>query len=197
MFRMVPPPIIRSANNCIYRIRYLSQRYCYLLLSWKSWNRFECAVGGVRQQSVYFTTKLCFSFIRGAWKVVHEKQKVRKLPFWNSFSKQRRALKLSKQMNQTTYFSIFNLPYELEVFVVWLKFDYMCWLECLNRGTVQFHGLILLFWSFDGKNSERPNATTPLVLLHLTNGFHFPLITLTLLCDWQTFNVCERHSKRG
>jgi hypothetical protein len=23
-------------------------RYCYLPLSWKSWNRFECAVGGVR-----------------------------------------------------------------------------------------------------------------------------------------------------
>jgi hypothetical protein len=21
--------------------------YCYLPLSWKSWNRFECAVGGV------------------------------------------------------------------------------------------------------------------------------------------------------
>jgi hypothetical protein len=28
--------------------RYLSRRYCYLPLSWKSWNRFECAVGGVR-----------------------------------------------------------------------------------------------------------------------------------------------------
>ena len=30
MFRMVPPPIIRSANNCIYSIRYLSHCYCYL-----------------------------------------------------------------------------------------------------------------------------------------------------------------------
>ena len=48
MFRVVPPPIIRSAYNCIYSIWYLSHRYCYLLLSWKSWNRFECAVGGVR-----------------------------------------------------------------------------------------------------------------------------------------------------
>ena len=33
---------------------------CYLLLSWKSWNRFECVVGGVRhpqhnQTSVYST----------------------------------------------------------------------------------------------------------------------------------------------
>jgi len=32
---------------CIYSIWYLSHRYCYLPLSWKSWNRFECAVGGV------------------------------------------------------------------------------------------------------------------------------------------------------
>ena len=46
MFRVVPSPIIRSANNCIYSIWYLSHRYCYLPLSWKRWNRFECAVGG-------------------------------------------------------------------------------------------------------------------------------------------------------
>ena len=32
MFRVVPPPIIRSANNCIYSIWYLSYRYCYLPL---------------------------------------------------------------------------------------------------------------------------------------------------------------------
>ena len=38
MFRVVPPPIIRSANNCTYSIWYLSHRYCYLPLSWKSWN---------------------------------------------------------------------------------------------------------------------------------------------------------------
>jgi len=48
MFRVVPPPTIRSANNCIYSIWYLSHRYCYLPLSWKSWNWLECAVGGVR-----------------------------------------------------------------------------------------------------------------------------------------------------
>jgi len=47
MFRVVQLHIIRSANNCIYSIWYLSQRYCYLPLSWKSWNWFECAVGGV------------------------------------------------------------------------------------------------------------------------------------------------------
>jgi len=48
MFRAVPLPTIRSANNCIYSIWYLSHRYCYLPLSWKSWNWCECAVDGVR-----------------------------------------------------------------------------------------------------------------------------------------------------
>jgi hypothetical protein len=36
MFRVVLPPIM----NCIYSIWYLSHRYCYLPLSWNSWNRF-------------------------------------------------------------------------------------------------------------------------------------------------------------
>jgi len=40
MFRMVPSPVIRSANNSIYSIWYLSHRYCYLPLSWKRWNWF-------------------------------------------------------------------------------------------------------------------------------------------------------------
>ena len=48
MFRVVPSPTIRSANNCIYSIWYLSHRYCYLPLSWKSWNWSECTVGSVR-----------------------------------------------------------------------------------------------------------------------------------------------------
>ena len=48
IFRVVPPPIFMSANNCIYSIWYLSHPYCYLPLSWKSWNWFECAVGEVR-----------------------------------------------------------------------------------------------------------------------------------------------------
>ena len=46
MFRVVLPLIIRSAYYCIYSIWYLSHRYCYLPLTWKSWNWFECAVGG-------------------------------------------------------------------------------------------------------------------------------------------------------
>jgi hypothetical protein len=33
MFRVVPPPIIRGANNCIYSIWYLSDRYCYVPLA--------------------------------------------------------------------------------------------------------------------------------------------------------------------
>jgi len=32
VFRVVPPPIIRSTNNYIYSIWYLSHRYCYLPL---------------------------------------------------------------------------------------------------------------------------------------------------------------------
>jgi hypothetical protein len=37
-----------GAHTTIYSIWYLSQhRYCYLPLSWKSWNQFECAVGGI------------------------------------------------------------------------------------------------------------------------------------------------------
>jgi hypothetical protein len=47
MCRVVLPPIIRSANNCIYSIRYLSHHYCYLQPSWKSWIWFEYAVGGL------------------------------------------------------------------------------------------------------------------------------------------------------
>jgi hypothetical protein len=37
MFRVVPPPIIRSAYDYPQHLA-LSHRYCYLPLSWKSWN---------------------------------------------------------------------------------------------------------------------------------------------------------------
>jgi len=36
MFRVVPPPIIRTAYKCIYSIWYLSHRYCHLPLSCRS-----------------------------------------------------------------------------------------------------------------------------------------------------------------
>jgi hypothetical protein len=45
MFQVVSPLIIRSTHNCIYGIWYLSNHYCYVHLSWKSWNWFECGVG--------------------------------------------------------------------------------------------------------------------------------------------------------
>jgi len=45
MFRVVPPPIIRSAYNCIYSIWYLSHCYGYLLLLWKSSHSFMIAAG--------------------------------------------------------------------------------------------------------------------------------------------------------
>jgi hypothetical protein len=49
----------RSAYNCIYSIWYFLHRYCSLPLSWKSWNRFECAVGGVRHpQHTQFPLRL-------------------------------------------------------------------------------------------------------------------------------------------
>jgi hypothetical protein len=75
MFRVVLPPIIRSAFNCIYSIWYLSHRYCYLPLSWKSWNSFECAVGGVRhpQHTQSWWRKQCEE--RAEWKRITEKAK--------------------------------------------------------------------------------------------------------------------------
>ena len=45
MLRVVFPPIVRSTHNCIYSIWYLSNRYRYLPLWWKSWNWSECGVG--------------------------------------------------------------------------------------------------------------------------------------------------------
>jgi hypothetical protein len=61
MFRVVLPPIIRRAYNCTFSIWYLSHRYCYLTLSWKSWNRFECAVGGVRQYCLKWQDAKCLN----------------------------------------------------------------------------------------------------------------------------------------
>jgi hypothetical protein len=58
MFWVVPSPIIRTANNCIYNTWLVSHHYCYLPPSWKSWNWFECAVGGV----VLSGNDLCISY---------------------------------------------------------------------------------------------------------------------------------------
>ena len=70
------PPIIRSAHKCIYSIWYLSHRYCYLLLSWKNWNWFECAVLCCRWRTPQNNQKNlagrrhCFEFFRARrWSV--------------------------------------------------------------------------------------------------------------------------------
>jgi hypothetical protein len=68
MFRVVPPPIIRSANNCIHCIWYLSHRYCYQPLSWRCWNRFECAVVGVRHPQHTQTGSNTFKIAAGSSK---------------------------------------------------------------------------------------------------------------------------------
>jgi hypothetical protein len=92
MFRVVPPPIIRSAYNCIYSIWYLSLRYCYLPLSWKSWNRFERAVGGVRHCSTIAAdssngvtnTRCCrYSCMRSWWWVEVPPETCRAVPYIN------------------------------------------------------------------------------------------------------------------
>jgi len=67
MFRVVLPPNIRGAYNRIYSIWYLSHRYCYLPLSWKSWNRFECAVSGV----LYMFRVVLPPIIRGAYNRIY------------------------------------------------------------------------------------------------------------------------------
>ena len=38
LFRVVPPPIIRSTYNCNHSIWHWSNRFCFLPLSWRSWN---------------------------------------------------------------------------------------------------------------------------------------------------------------
>jgi hypothetical protein len=71
MFRVVLPPIIGSAYNCIHSIWYLSHRYCYLPLSWKSWNQFECGVGGVRHpHHTQTTTLLQIYVITSHWYII-------------------------------------------------------------------------------------------------------------------------------
>jgi hypothetical protein len=74
MFRVVLSSIIRSAYTCIYSIWYLSHRYCYLPLSWKTWNRFECAVGGVRRTDI--SEEICVLVARG---IVSYKSIIRKI----------------------------------------------------------------------------------------------------------------------
>jgi hypothetical protein len=51
MFQVVAQPIIRSANNCIYSVWYLSQRYWYLLLQRQVEVTYMFVVAGSCRQS--------------------------------------------------------------------------------------------------------------------------------------------------
>jgi len=68
MLRVAPPPIIRRANNCIYSIRYLSHRYCYLPLSWKSWNWFWVCCGWRIYIYIYIYIYICSYYSLWEWK---------------------------------------------------------------------------------------------------------------------------------
>ena len=72
MFRVVPPPIIRSVNNCIYSILYLSDRYCYPPLQgvnktvnyiFTCFVHFFCAICAIFDAGVFH--KNAFSDLRG------------------------------------------------------------------------------------------------------------------------------------
>jgi len=59
MFQVVPLPIIRNTNNCVYRIWYLRYRYCYLPLS------------GTGSSNGVTNTRCCrYSCLRSWWWVV-------------------------------------------------------------------------------------------------------------------------------
>jgi hypothetical protein len=53
MFRVVTSPIIRSTYNCNYSIWHWSNRLCYLLLWWRSWNCGRPAPPDHDQQHCY------------------------------------------------------------------------------------------------------------------------------------------------
>jgi len=72
MFRVVPPPIIRSTNNCIYSIWFLSHRYCYLLLT---------VVGS--SNGVTNTSFCMCSCLRSWWRVVVPPETCRAVSRWN------------------------------------------------------------------------------------------------------------------
>jgi len=90
MFRVVSPPIIRSAYNCIYIIWYLSHHYCYLPLSWKSWN---CSAALPLQSSSNSSTiaagsgngvtntRCCRYSCRRSWRWVEAEGKVKDISY--------------------------------------------------------------------------------------------------------------------
>jgi len=69
MFRVVTPPNIRSTYNCNYSIWHWSNRLCYLLLSWSSWNcrsNFSMTAEGSRDGLT--STRCCnYSYVCSWW----------------------------------------------------------------------------------------------------------------------------------
>jgi hypothetical protein len=138
MFRVVLPSIIRSAYKCIYSIWYLSHRYCYLPLSWKSWNRFECAVGGVTgsnsstiaadSSNGVTNTRCCkYIYMRSWWWMEVLPETCRAFSGYRVFN-----LKVDRQL-RCEYFTsdaIYNSSAGMTLYY------YMCrsWQDCCRRG---------------------------------------------------------------
>jgi hypothetical protein len=127
MFRVVPPPIIRSTNNCIYSIWYLSHRYCYLPLSWKRWNWVECAVGGVCLEQ--FPDKLCnvescWIYIRilidSLWHILTANASKITVVVWPKISLSSVRNDLTSSVQETSHLTFFG-PHE--IFQVALRFN--------------------------------------------------------------------------
>ena len=84
MFRVVLSPIIRIANNCIYSIWYLSHRYCYLPLSWRSWNCiWKSWIAAGSSNGVANTRSCRYSCLRSWWWVVVPPETCRTVFRWN------------------------------------------------------------------------------------------------------------------
>ena len=69
MFRVVPPPIIRSTCNCNYSIWYLLNRYCYLTLSWRSrkWSSDSSTVAATSKYGLTSARCCNYSYMCSWW----------------------------------------------------------------------------------------------------------------------------------
>jgi hypothetical protein len=67
MFRGLLSPIFRSTKQLYLRHLVTITPYCFLLLSWKRWNWFECVVGGVLHPQHTHTQILSKTIKLGVW----------------------------------------------------------------------------------------------------------------------------------
>ena len=86
VFRVLPTTIIRSAYNCIYSIWYLSHRYCYRPLSWKSWSSISSTIAAGSSNGVTNTRCCKYSCMRSWWWVVVPPETCRAVSRWNKLS---------------------------------------------------------------------------------------------------------------